>query len=432
MFGLLSKKKENIEKAATSLASNESDQLIAAISKEMALIQFKPDGTILEANSQFLSTMGYDLTTIVGKHHSIFCTSETKSSDKYKTFWKNLASGKAEKDQFIRVTQSGKEIWLDASYCPVLNDQNEVIKVIKVASDITDIVNSTHELKSQHNALSRSQAIIEFDLEGNVLTANENFLSTMGYQLDDIIGQHHSKFCPDTVTKSNEYKNFWSRLRNGEFISGKFQRSASDGHDVWLRASYNPIFDPMGRQYKVIKFATDISEGEIKALETDRLSMLASQETEHAAQSGMQVGEEAISVMKDVVSGLEISSESIRSLNEQSDRITNIVSTISAIADQTNLLALNAAIEAARAGEQGRGFAVVADEVRQLAARTSNSTSEIDEVVKRNHEMASTAMSTIENVMKQSLKGEELIQETGQTIQKINESTTSLMKALRG
>jgi methyl-accepting chemotaxis protein len=168
----------------------------------------------------------------------------------------------------------------------------------------------------------------------------------------------------------------------------------------------------------------------MKARETERISLEASKETENTAQAGLAVGEEAINVMKEVVTGLETSSESIRSLNEQSDRITNIVSTISAIADQTNLLALNAAIEAARAGEQGRGFAVVADEVRQLAARTSNSTSEIDEVVKRNQQMAVTAMSSIENVMTLSLKGEGLIQETGRTVQKINESTTNLINAL--
>jgi methyl-accepting chemotaxis protein len=398
----------------------------------MAMIQFTPDGTILTANDNFLAVMGYQLDEIVGKHHSLFCNSQTKKSEQYKSFWQNLAAGKAAKDQFVRITKSGQEIWLEASYCPVFDENNRVIKVVKVASDISAFVTSTHDLKSQRNALSRSQAIIEFDLDGNVLAANENFLQAVGHQLEDVIGKPHSMFCPTELAQSSEYKNFWANLRNGEFVSGKFQRITSDGRELWLEASYNPIFDPLGKQYKVVKFATDITETVLKARNTEEISLNATQETETTAHAGLQVGEQAINVMKEVVSGLEASSESIRSLNEQSDRITNIVSTISAIADQTNLLALNAAIEAARAGEQGRGFAVVADEVRQLASRTSNSTSEIDEVVKRNQQMAVTAMSSIETVMERSLKGEELIQETGQAVQKINDSTAALINALRG
>ncbi len=432
MLGLFSKKEVSSKNTNTTPVNRGSDFILNAISNQMALIQFSPDGTILDANENFLAAMEYTLPAIQGKHHRIFCNKKTQDSEAYKHFWDKLSNGIAFKDQILRVTQSGKEVWLEASYCPVFDENNQVIKVVKIASDITDLVNSTHELKSQKDALSRSQAIIEFDLEGNVLTANDNFLHTMGFELNQILGTHHSQFCPEDITNSNEYKQFWARLRNGEFISGKFHRKANDGRDVWLEASYNPIFDATGKQYKVIKFATDISDTELKAQETDRLALQASQETETAAKSGLEVGDQAIDVMTDVVKGLTTSSESIRSLNEQSERITNIVNTISAIADQTNLLALNAAIEAARAGEQGRGFAVVADEVRQLAARTSNSTSEIDEVVKRNHQMASSAMSTIESAMSESLKGEELIKETGGAIKKISQSTSALIQALQG
>ncbi|MFT6325407.1 MAG: methyl-accepting chemotaxis protein [Crocinitomicaceae bacterium] len=430
MFGFSGKKNDSNKEAELTTALNNSNQLISAISNQMAMIQFTPEGDILEANDIFLSVVGYRLNEIVGKHHSMFCNIETKQSEQYNSFWRDLRSGKAIKDQFLRVTKSNKEIWLEASYCPVLDENGQVLKVIKIASDITQFVITTHDIKSQQEALSRSQAIIEFELNGNVITANENFLQTTGYELDDIIGKHHSMFCPEEITKSSEYKNHWSDLRNGKFVTGKVKRVSSDGRELWLEASYNPILSPLGKQYKVVKFATNITDTVMKARETERISLEASKETENTAQAGLAVGEEAINVMKEVVTGLETSSESIRSLNEQSDRITNIVSTISAIADQTNLLALNAAIEAARAGEQGRGFAVVADEVRQLAARTSNSTSEIDEVVKRNQQMAVTAMSSIENVMTLSLKGEGLIQETGRTVQKINESTTNLINAL--
>jgi methyl-accepting chemotaxis protein len=426
------KKKESSTQVEAVDPLQSSDLLINAISKQMAIIQFSPDGTILEANDNFLSIMGYTQEAIKNKHHSIFCSPETRNSEDYKSFWKKLAQGTSFKDHFLRVTQSGEKLWLEASYCPVFDKDNHVIKVVKIATDTTELVNDVHELKSQKNALSRSQAIIEFDLEGHVLTANENFLSTMGYKLDEIIGKHHSHFCSDEITNSKDYKTFWAELRNGEFVAGKFQRIASDGHPVWLEASYNPIFDSTGKQYKVIKFSTDISDSVLKAQETDRLALQASEETEASAQKGLEVGEQAIGVMTELVQGLTASSDSIRSLNEQSERITNIVNTISEIADQTNLLALNAAIEAARAGEQGRGFAVVADEVRQLAARTSNSTSEIDEVVKRNHQMASGAMSTIESAMKQSITGEELIKETGDAIQQITRCTTELLQALKG
>jgi methyl-accepting chemotaxis protein len=410
---------------------NKSDQLIEAISNNVALIQFTPDGNILEANDNFLTVMGYTLDQIVGKHHSMFCTSATKNSNEYRMFWEQLQTGEAASDQFLRVTSAGKEIWLEASYCPVRDEKGTVIKVIKTASEITQLVNDTHELKSQQDALSRSQAIIEFDLKGQVITANANFLETVGYSLDEIVGKHHKLFCPPEISQSTEYSAFWNRLRQGEFISGKFQRVARDQSEIWLEASYNPIFDPLGKLYKVIKFATNITDVVIQAKQTEIISIQASKETEETAQEGLKVGEEAIMVMKEVVAGLESSSDSIKSLNEQSERITNIVSTISSIADQTNLLALNAAIEAARAGEQGRGFAVVADEVRLLAARTSNSTSEIDDVVKRNQEMAETATASITKVMALSVKGEELIQKTGTTILKINESTETLIQALK-
>ena len=432
MLGLFSKKEASSNNTTIPSANRDSEFILQAISNQMALIQFSPDGTILDANENFLVAMEYTLPAIQGKHHRIFCNKQTQNSEAYQDFWNKLSQGIAFKDQILRVTQTGKEVWLEASYCPVFDEHNQVIKVVKIASDITDLVNSTHELKSQQDALSRSQAIIEFDLNGHVLTANENFLHTMSCQLDEIIGAHHSQFCPEEITNGKDYQTFWSRLGNGEFISGKFQRVSNDGREIWLEASYNPIFDPTGKQYKVVKFATDITDTVLKAKETDKLALHASQETEEAAKTGLEVGDQAITVMTDVVKGLTTSSESIRSLNEQSERITNIVNTISAFADQTNLLALNAAIEAARAGEQGRGFAVVADEVRQLAARTSNSTSEIDEVVKRNHQMASCAMSTIESAMSESLKGEELIKETGGAIKKISQSTSSLIQALQG
>jgi len=431
MFGFNKKQPKKDSTSHSQQMGDISPFLLEAISSQLAMIQFTPDGTILEANQNFLSTMGYSLSELKGKHHRVFCNKETTSSSEYAAFWTNLANGKADQGQFLRITKSGSDIWLEASYCPVKDKDGNVIRVIKIASDISKLVFATHELKSQLEAISRSQAVIEFNLKGEVITANDNFLNAAGYQLDEIVGQHHRIFCPNEVAQSSEYNQFWQRLRQGEFITGKFQRQNKQGDSVWLEASYNPIFDPNGNLYKVIKFATDVTHATEQANETSRLAMQASSETENATQKGLSVGNQAIDVMQQVVSGLQDTSDAVQLLNDQSDQISSIVSTITGIADQTNLLALNAAIEAARAGEQGRGFAVVADEVRQLAGRTSNSTSEIEDMVKRNKQLASNAMKTMSEVQTQSTQGETLIQETGRSIEAINENTQNLMNALR-
>ena len=404
--------------------------LYDAISEQIALIRFEPDGTIIGANDNFLQAMDCTLNEIQGKHHRMFCDKKTIDSPEYRNFWKQLAEGKAQNGQFLRHTPKGREVWLEASYCPVKDQFGNISSVIKIASDITDIITTTHELKSQREALSRSQAIIEFDLDGNVLTANDNFLHTTHYTLDQIQGQHHSKFCTPEMVKSSEYQGLWQKLHRGEFVSGKFHRVDANGQDIWLEASYNPIFDPQGRLYKVVKFATNITDRVVREHTTEQVAKQASSTTEQSAEKGVSVVEDAIQTMEKVVTGLHQTSEHVSSLNEQGDRIGSIVETITSIADQTNLLALNAAIEAARAGEQGRGFAVVADEVRQLAARTSASTAEIDEVVKRNQQLAGQATNAMEEVVNQSQQGSELINQTGDCIRQISQGTQELMQAL--
>lgn len=429
---MFSKKKAQSEDntALTNELQSHKD-LLSALSNAVAMIEFEPDGTILNANENFLKTMGYSLNDIVGKHHRIFCTPETTQSIEYQTFWQRLSNGEGFKGQYVRLTRSGEEVWLEASYCPVVGSDGRVQKVAKIAVDITERVNSNRELENLFEAVNRSMAVIEFTPEGNVIRANGNFLQTTGYSEHEIIGQHHRMFCTDEVRKSPEYADFWRRVGSGEIMSGKFHRASKSGQSIWLEATYNPIYDHSGKVYKVIKFATDISNSVNSIEQTTTLAMDASSITADISQHGMDTVTKTTSSMKQVADGLASASEKITALSEQSEQISNIVNTISGIADQTNLLALNAAIEAARAGEQGRGFAVVADEVRQLAARTNKSTGEIDEVVKRNNSFAADAVYAVTEIVEEAKSVEILIKQTGEDIGQISQSTNQMVDVVK-
>lgn len=404
---------------------------IDALSSAVAMIEFEPDGTIIHANDNFLKTVGYRLEDIVGQHHRLFCTPETVQSSDYQNFWPALARGETFSGQYLRVTRDGKEIWLEASYFPVKNDAGKVTKITKIASEVTDKVTQQNELKHRFDAVNRSMAVIEFTPDGHILKANANLLNTMGYSESEIIGQHHRLFCSESLKKSPEYANFWQRIKAGEFMSGKFHRVSKSGQNVWLEATYNPILDHHGKVYKVIKFATNITDTVESVQQTTSLAIEASKQTAQISQRGVETVSKTISSMNEVGCGLSGASDKITALSEQSEQISNIVSTISGIADQTNLLALNAAIEAARAGEQGRGFAVVADEVRQLAARTNKSTAEIDEVVKRNNTFATEAVTAMSVIVEEAQSVEALIKRTGEDIEQIRVSSNDMVEVVR-
>lgn len=239
----------------------------AALNRAQALIEFALDGTILHANENFLDVLGYKLEEIQGKHHSIFCDSDYVKTAEYKQFWSKLGNGEPAQADYRRIAKDGRNVWINASYNPIVDDNGKPYKVIKFATDITASKLKNAEFESKIDAIGKSQAVIEFHLDGTIITANENFLSTTGYTIAEIQGKHHRIFCEEGYANSTEYKHFWKKLGAGEFDSGEYKRVTKSGSEVWLNASYNPIFDSNGIPFKVVKFASDVSAIKLKNTE---------------------------------------------------------------------------------------------------------------------------------------------------------------------
>ncbi|ACB93768.1 methyl-accepting chemotaxis protein [Beijerinckia indica] len=234
--------------------------VLAALSRSLAIIEFDPSGTILSANENFCDLMGYDLSEIQGRHHSLFIEPAFVRSPDYQEFWAKLSRGEFDAREYKRIGKGGKEVWIQASYNPVINANGRVMKIVKVATDITGEKLRNAEYESKINAISRVQAMIDFTPAGDVITANENFLKTLGYRIEEIQGRHHSLFVEPAYARSQEYQDFWKKLNRGEYIAAEFKRIGKGGKEVWIQASYNPIFDQNGKVVQITKFATDVTE----------------------------------------------------------------------------------------------------------------------------------------------------------------------------
>ncbi|OCX42432.1 chemotaxis protein [Campylobacter ornithocola] len=429
---MFTNKKKFIEQITQLEQSNQAFQdIFNAISKTMAMIEFQTDGTIITANENFLKTMNYSLDEIKGKHHSMFCLPEVVKSQRYVDFWRDLKSGKSRNGLFRRIAKGGKDIYLEANYLPIINQNNEVYKVIKFANDITQRHYEMLDLKNTIDAANRSMAIIEFNPYGEILNANENFTQTMGYSLSEIKGKHHSMFCEERFRNSKEYTIFWEELRSGKFQSGKFIRFGKNNKLIHLEASYNPIKNDDGEIYKVIKFATDITEQVVRDEEKLKLISELAEQNDNLTQEGDSVIENTVQNIQSIADMMNNSSNLVSSLNEQSEEIKNIIQTISDIADQTNLLALNAAIEAARAGEHGRGFAVVADEVRNLAERTGHSVNEITTTINSIRNVTSEVVQSIKDGLSGVNQSVDLAKEARDCMEKIRNSSAQVAQAMQ-
>ncbi|TWI67355.1 methyl-accepting chemotaxis sensory transducer with Pas/Pac sensor [Pseudoduganella lurida] len=245
---------------AVTTAEHDLHAINSALNRVQAVIEFQLDGTITHANENFLNTVGYTLEEVVGRHHSMFCDAEYAASAAYEAFWTKLRRGEFESAQYRRLAKGGRDVWIDASYNPILGADGVPYKVIKFATDITRYKVEANEHAGLVQAIEKSQAVVEFDMNGILLSANANFLSLLGYQLADVQGEHHRVFCDDEYASSLEYRKFWQKLNRGEYDSGRYKRLGADGRPVWIQATYNPIFDLNGNPYKVVKFATDITE----------------------------------------------------------------------------------------------------------------------------------------------------------------------------
>ncbi|QXH99678.1 chemotaxis protein [Pseudomonas fluorescens] len=408
-------------------------QVKDSLESEMLVLTLEPDGRVQSVNQNFLNEMLYKSHDLIGRAIEDIVPAHVKADEFHHRFKAALTRGEHFAGAVRLMRGNGEEAWLRSIVQPVRSSDGRIRHFSIFSSDLTRTIEASREHENLIGALVRSTAVIEFDLNGNVLNANERFLSGMGYSLAQIKGKHHRMFCLPEEYNSAEYQNFWRRLNNGEFVAERFKRVDSHGRTVWLEASYNPVLDANNKLYKVVKFATVITDQvnrEQAVADAASIAYSTSQQTDSTAQRGTTVVTEAVNVMRDLSRHMQAAGEGIEALNEQSQVIGTIVKTISGIAEQTNLLALNAAIEAARAGEQGRGFAVVADEVRQLASRTSQATEEIVGVVRQNQEMARNAVALMTDGKLQAEQGLALAAEAGAVIVEIQDGAQKVVDAV--
>ncbi len=383
-----------------------------AINRAQAVIQFTPDGRILHANENFLNTLGYSLSEVVGQHHSMFVDPQYRISNDYRMFWDKLARGEYDAGQYKRIGKGGKEIWIQASYNPILDGNGRPFMVVKYATDITEQKLKSADFEGQLSAIGKAQAVIEFSLDGKIITANDNFLNTLGYNLNEIKGQHHSMFVDPEYRASGEYRLFWDKLGRGEYDSGQYKRIGKGGKEIWIQASYNPILDMDGKPFKVVKYATDVTE-QVKAARVLQQAVEQTQAVVVAAQDG------------DLTQRipLEGKSGSIEALcagvNSLVDGMADVVGQVQEAADVISTASKEIA--------QGNS---------DLSGRTENQASSLEETASSMEELTSTVKQNAENARQANhlaagasdvaQKGGEVVRQVVDTMTQISESSKKI------
>jgi methyl-accepting chemotaxis protein len=415
---------------------DDAEAKLEALDKSQAVIEFTLDGTILNANENFLKTLGYTLDEIKGQHHSLLVDSEYARSPEYKQFWSSLRQGNYQSAEYKRLAKGGREVWIQASYNPIFDQAGKPYMVVKYATDITEQKLRNADYEGQLKAISKAQAVIQFTLDGTILDANENFLKTLGYNFEEIKGQHHSLFVEPEYARGTEYKQFWSSLRQGIYQSAEYKRIGKGGREIWIQASYNPIFDPSGKPFKVVKYATDITQQVRQRTESDRAGGLVdsnlgkitdtiesiSNQTSSVAEAATQTSanlqtvasgaEEMTASIQDIAASVTISRNAVEKamaetesageraalLSHAAESMSGVTEFIQHIANNINLLALNATIESARAEEAGKGFAVVATEVKSLARQVAEATERISKEISGVQDVSSKVVEALGSI----------------------------------
>ncbi len=412
---------------------------IAAIHRAQAVIEFRLDGTIVTANENFLNVLGYTLPEIEGKHHSMFVAPSERDGAAYRELWLALNRGAYQAAEYKRIGKGGKEVWILASYNPILDGSGKPCGVVKFATDVTAQKLRNADLAGQVEAIGKSQAVIEFDMDGTIITANDNFLQALGYSFGEIKGKHHGMFVEYFLREAAAYREFWAALGRGEYQAGEYKRIGKGGREVYIQASYNPIMGLDGRPFKIVKYAADVTRQVLARMGNERVRAMMKSVAAGSEELNASVREISEAMTKSRQTAVE-AVKRVASANSQAQRLSDaaqamsgIVELINNITGQINLLALNATIESARAGEAGRGFAVVASEVKSLASQAKQATDRIGQEIGTLNVISGDVIGAL-NSIKQAIESvSEYVTSTAAAIEEqstvTNEMSTSMQRA---
>ncbi len=391
----------------------ELEDQVKALHRVQAVIEFHLDGTIVHANDNFLQTLGYTLEEIQGKHHAMFVDAEYAQSREYREFWANLGRGEFEAGQYRRLGKGGREIWIQASYNPVFDSHGRPYKVVKFATDITAQKFQAADFAGQLAAINKSQAVIEFDLEGRILGANENFLAAMGYALDEVRGQHHAMFAEPDYRQSAEYRAFWAKLGRGEYDAGQYKRLGKGGREVWIQASYNPIYDMNGRPFKVVKYATDITT-QVRDTLALQQAVAQTREVVAAAQAGDLTGHIA-------------TEDKSGPIAELCQGINALVEAMAGIIAQIKLAADTIAVGASEIAEGNSDLSVRTEQQAASLEETAVSMKGLTATVRRTADNARQANQLAGGAVEVAAQGGQVVHEVVSTMSLINDSSRRIV-----